>query len=358
MTNATDAPTRLQHALITAITERPADVLLLSGGVDSSLLAAMAREHLHRAPVAITVSLDVPPGNRCPTHEDRITVPCNSDHAAAQDVVKWLDLNWQPIRIAPSVAIDALLDLCLALRSFDLGNLSNIALYVGALRATRFGAKRIWTGDDADSLFGGYRFLGPHQDWRSYLAERIPTIRPPFTDIAEVAGATPVFPWLHPDVLDVAMTFDRSTVLQAISVAERPAPPSFMDQFDAEVVNAPTRTWGKVPLRQVAARYLPDEIAWRPKTDLQFGSGMCALEPELAQIITSDDRERINRSGIAFFNDAHRGLYLRYINAGGTVPEPGSGEYACVSCGGGVVVGRMHCATCGAWPANEPMINA
>lgn len=358
MTNATDPLSRLQRALITAITERPTDVLLLSGGVDSSLLAAMAREHLHRAPVAITVSLEVSPGTHFPTHGADLAVPCNSDHAAAQDVVKWLDLNWQPIRIAPSVAIDALLDLCLALRSFDLGNLNNIALYVGALRATRFGAKRIWTGDDADSLFGGYRFLGQHQDWRIYLAERIPTIRPPFTDIAAIAGATPVYPWLHPNVLDVAITFERSAVLKAIPVAERPAPPSFMDQFDTEVINASTRTWGKVPLRQVAARYLPDEIAWRPKTDLQFGSGMCALEPDLAQIVTPDNRERLDRTGIAFFNDAHRGLYLRYINAGGTVPEPGPGEYACLNCGGGVAEGRRHCATCGAWPANEPTIHA
>ena len=358
MTISTDAPTRLQHALITGITEQPADVLLLSGGVDSSLLAAMAVEHLKRPPIAITVNLDVSPGTVCPTHGSSLAVPCNSDHAAAQDVVKWLGMNWQPIRISPDIALGALLDLCLALRSFDLGNLNNIALYVGALRAIRFGARRIWTGDDADSLFGGYRFLGQRQDWRSYLAERIPTIRPPFTDIAEIVGATPVYPWLHPDVLDVARNFERGTVLSDIPVIDRPVPPSFMDQFDTEVINASSRTWGKMPLRQMAARFLPDDIAWRPKTDLQFGSGMCALEPALAATVTPDVRQRLTRTGIVFVNDAHRGLYLRYTGAGGTIPEPGRGEYACVNCGGGVVEGRTHCPTCGAWPAKKPTINA
>ncbi len=126
-----------------------------------------------------------------------------------------------------------------------------------------------------------------------------------------------------------------------------------MDQFDDDTMARPARVWGKVPLRRVAERLLPEEIAWRPKTDLEFGSGMCALEPVLAATVTADDRERLDRSGMRFYNDAHRGLYLRWLDAGGTIPEPGSGEYACTSCGGGVTQGRSHCPTCGAWPANE-----
>lgn len=352
MTTTPDPIRQLQAALTTSITEQPADVLLLSGGVDSSLLAAMAKEHLRTAPVVITVSLDTPSGTPCPTHGADLIVPCNSDHDAACDVIAWLDMKWQPIRIPQDVALHALLDLCVTLRSFDLGNLNNIPLYVAALRVTRFGAERIWTGDDADSLFGGYRFLGQHEDWRQYIEGRIPTIRPPFTDIAAIVGATPIYPWLHPHVLDVARTLERASVFTDVSIEEHPAPPSFVDQFDPAVVHAGTRTWGKAPVRRIASELLPDEIAWRPKIDLQFGSGMCALEAALARTVTPDDRDRLDRTGIRFVNDAHRGLYLRYIEAGGDIPSPQAGEYACVSCGGGVVQGRSHCPTCGAWPAN------
>jgi hypothetical protein len=108
-----------------------------------------------------------------------------------------------------------------------------------------------------------------------------------------------------------------------------------------------------MPLRRLAEPVLPEEIAWRPKTDLEFGSGMCALEPALARIVAPDDRARLDRTGIRFFNDAHRGLYLRWSAAGGTIPAPGAGDYACLSCGGGVTTGRRHCPTCGAWPADE-----
>jgi asparagine synthetase B (glutamine-hydrolysing) len=349
----TDDLSQLSHAIATGIAARPADALLLSGGLDSSLLAALALEQSGQAPVAITVSLDTRPVETCPVHGSDLAVPCNSDHAAAKRVAGWLGLRWQPIRIPPEVALDALLELCLALRSFDLGNLNNIALYVGALRATRVGARRIWTGDDADSLFGGYRFLGQHQDWQAYLAGRIPTLRPPFTDIAPIAGASAVYPFLHPDVLDAARALRRVQVLVDIPVAERPTPPSFMDQLDAATMEAETRIWGKVPLRRIAARVLPEEIAWRPKTDLEFGSGMCALEPLLAATVTPDDRDRLDRTGIMFWNDAHRGLYLRWVEAGGSVPSPGPREYACISCGGGVAKGRSHCPTCGTWPADR-----
>lgn len=353
MTTEPSITTRLEHALATGIAERHADALLLSGGVDSSTLLAQAAAGGRAPRVAITVGLDAKPGESCPVHGADLAVPCNGDLAAARDVADWLGLAWQPIRLSKTDALDALIELCLALRSFDLGNLNNIPLYVGAMHAVRIGAERVWTGDDADSLFGGYRYLRDEQDWPAYLARRIPTIRPPFTDIANIVGVTPVYPWLHPSVLDVARSLHRDDILMEIPTRKRPAMPSFMDQFDPESSLATTRQWGKLPVRQLAEMHLPEDIAWRPKTDLQFGSGMCALEEPLAAEVTSDDRERLDATGIQFFNDAHRGLYLRFTQCGGTVPPPGAGEYACVSCGGGVDIGHQHCPTCGAWPADQ-----
>jgi asparagine synthetase B (glutamine-hydrolysing) len=346
-----DPSPALFDAIRTGVAARPADALLLSGGVDSSLLAAVAAEERGDTPLAITVTLESDSADACPVHGDELAAPCNSDHDAARQVASWLGLRWQPIRLPARDALDALIELCLALRSFDLGNLNNIPLHAGALRASRVGAERVWTGDDADSLFGGYAFLRRHADWPAYLRERIPTIRPPFLDIAPAAGTQPIFPYLHPAVLGAASALSRDEVLVKIPAAERPAPPSFVDQLDDAVMAAEWRVWGKAPLRRIAERILPEEIAWRPKTDLEFGSGMCALEPLLAEAVTADDRERLDRTGIRFFNDAHRGLYLRWVAAGGSIPAPEAGKYACRSCGGGVANGRSHCPTCGAWPA-------
>jgi asparagine synthetase B (glutamine-hydrolysing) len=353
MAATVESASRLRTALNVAIAERPADVLLLSGGVDSSLLAALASQSAEAAPIAITVCLDTPSSVPCPVHGPDLTVPCNSDHDAARDVVSWLGMRWQPIRISRDVAMHALLDLCITLRSFDLGNLNNIPLYVGALRAVRFGAEQIWTGDDADSLFGGYALHKRHADWQSHVAARIPTIRPPFVDIAKHLGVKAAFPYLHPEVLQAASAFTRDQVFARVAASDRSTPASFVDQFNPAVIDAEVREWGKIPLRNIAEDLLPEDIAWRPKIDLEFGSGMCALEPELASTVSGDDRDSLDRTGIRFYNNAHRGLYLRFLDAGGTIPPVGCDEYGCVSCGGGIIVGRTHCPTCGAWPADQ-----
>lgn len=353
MTTEPSITDRLEDALTTAIADEPADVLLLSGGVDSSALLAYAVARGLAPRLAITVSLDRAPDDPCPVHGADLAVPCNSDHAFAGDVAEMLGVARQPLRLTHDEALDVLIELCLALRSFDLGNLNNIALYAGAREAVRIGAKRVWTGDDADSLFGGYRYLADEQDWPGYLARRIPTILPPFTGIAGIIGVTPAYPWLHPSVLAIARSLHRDDVLQAIPASQRPLPPSFVDQLQTGPAMAETRQWGKIPVRNLAARHLPDGIVWRPKTDLQFGSGMCALEASLAATVTSDERNRIDATGIRFFNDAHRGLYLRFRRAGGTIQPPVAEQYGCASCGGGVNDGRKHCPTCGAWPADQ-----
>ena len=64
-----------------------------------------------------------------------------------------------------------------------------------------------------------------------------------------------------------------------------------------------------VHLAFVAERWLPEEIAWRPKTDLQFGSGMCALESPLALRVPSG--KTISDSPCEVSLDAHENIAAR-----------------------------------------------
>ena len=333
-----------------ATTERvQPDVLLLSGGLDSSLLAAMWKCAGHRFQ-AITVGLDrsIP----CCREHTSLPYPCNSDIAWAEKVANALDLDWTPVILTERAALEALDWLIVQQRSFDLGQLNNIPLIAGLQAANEHGGTTFATGDDGDGLFGGYRFLQNQGDWPSYLRERLPLIDPPARGIGKAAGWQPCFPYLEPDVLNVATLCEWDDLFQVRSRTEHPLPPSFMDQFDITVMEETHRPWGKVLLRQVAERWLPREIAWRPKTDLQFGSGMCALEGPLAQRIDAGTHLNLDTRGIHWFNDAHRALYLRFRASGVTVPEPGEGDYACRSCGDGIPIGKRHCATCGCWPAD------
>lgn len=336
----------LDHALQAATHRFRPDVLLLSGGLDSSLLAAMWRKQGHRFR-AVTVGLD--PNVRCTPAHRFLPYPCNSDIAWARKVAERLDLDWQPVILGEREALDALDWLMAQQRSFDLGQLNNIPL-IAALQAAA--GETFATGDDGDGLFGGYLFSKDVPDWGAYVGERIPHIDPPARGIGLAAGWTPRFPYLEPEVLDVARSLSTSDIRAEISVSERSLPPSFMDQFDTAAFEQPSRSWGKVVLRKVAERWLPEEIAWRPKTDLQFGSGMCALEPPLALRVNPGLMPSLQTTGIRFFNDAHRALYLRYRGLGLMIPPVEEGEYPCASCGAGIPLGKRHCATCGHW--HEP----
>lgn len=339
----------LESALRTATDRVRPDVLLLSGGPDSSLLAAMWTHAGHRFK-AITVGLD--PSVRCSPAHASLPYPCNSDIGWSEKVAKALDLDWTPEILSEHDALEALDWLIMQQCSFDLGQLNNIALIAGLKAAKQPGGLTFATGDDGDGLFGGYQFLRDHADWSAYIRERIPHIKPPARGIGKAAGWEGCFPYLEPEVLSVAQSCRWEDLSQERALADHPLPPSFVDQFAPEVMGATRRPWGKILLRQVAERWLPKEIAWRPKTDLQFGSGMCALEGPLAHEANADILMKLNATGIHWFNDAHRALYLRFLGLGASVPLPVEGDYPCSSCGGGVLLGKRHCATCGCWPAN------
>ena len=339
----------LENALLAATRREKPDVLLLSGGVDSSLLAAMWAKAGHRFR-AITVGLD--PSIRCTSAHTYLPYPCNSDLGWAENVANFLNLDWTPIVLSQHDALESLDWLMIQQRSFDLGQLNNIPLIAGLQMGRKADSQSFATGDDGDGLFGGYRFLQHLEDWPAYINERIPQINPPARGIGRSAGWTPIFPYLADEVLDVVRQISANELWQDRPVTEHALPPSFMDQFDAEMMNASERRWGKIILRRVAERWLPEEIAWRPKTDLQFGSGMCALEGPLGLRVNAGVLMNLNLTGIHWFNDAHRALYLRFRALGLTIPEPVEGEHACRSCGGGVPIGKRHCATCGCWPAD------
>jgi asparagine synthetase B (glutamine-hydrolysing) len=345
MTDTIDA---LDHALQAATDRIRPDVLLLSGGLDSALLAAMWARSGHRFR-AITVGLD--PNVQCTPAHRFLPYPCNSDITWARKVADHLNLDWTPVILGEREAFEALDWLMAQQRSFDIGQLNNIPLIAGLQAAS---GATFSTGDDGDGLFGGYLFSREQPDWGAYVAERIPHIDPPARDIGMAAGWSPLFPYLEPEVLEIAKSLTSDDIRADISVSDHALPPSFMDQFNLAIMDGAQRPWGKAILRRVAERWLPKEIAWRPKTDLQFGSGMCALEPILALRINSGLMLNLQTTGIRFYNDAHRALYLRFRGLGLTVPPVQDDEYACTSCGGGVPVGKRHCSTCGHWPSDEP----
>ena len=219
----------LDAALWQATQEVRADVLLLGGGVDSALIAAMwcRQGHNFRA-VTVGRSSDL----TCVPAHMLLPYPCNSDLDWSAKVADALGLDWTPIALTQREAL-RYLDLLIAQqRSFDLGQLNNIALYVALDRAAEYDDRTTFaTGDDGDGLFGGYLNAGEHADWGAWVQQRIPYLDPPAKGIGTALHWEPRFPYLHPAVLEVAQSLTRSDIRQSVPVSEQPLPPSFMDQF-------------------------------------------------------------------------------------------------------------------------------
>lgn len=129
-----EVETKLESALVEAIKKKPADVLLLSGGIDSSLLAA-----LDPRPLALTVTLE---------HKGK-------DVRFAQEVAEFLNMKWHHIELSEKEALRMIPEVVSHLNSYDPGVLNDIPLYAAMRYARSLGLKTVRTGDGGDDLFGG-----------------------------------------------------------------------------------------------------------------------------------------------------------------------------------------------------------
>ncbi|HUD44099.1 MAG TPA: asparagine synthase-related protein [Patescibacteria group bacterium] len=326
-----ERPQQLRQALKNAVASQPVDALLLSGGIDSGMLAALDPQT-----PAITVVLE----NQ------------GVDLRNAQRVVNKLGITWYPIEIDEAEASSSLNELISLTHSYDPGILNDIPIYVGLKYAASRGMRTIRTEDAADTLFAGYTYLYNQPNFRDYLRSLIPQIRLSSSQIGKLLGLNLKYPYLHPDVLNVAMSLDLQTNLADV---ETDNPGDFMENVVEKDIasSSKNKRWGKIVLRKAAQGLLPTETIWRTKTDLEFGSGTYTLEDRLKNEITDQEINDLRSEGKHFWNRMHAALYMKYKRAGLEPTPPQDGEYTCSWCGGGVITGRRHCHTCGGYPSNQ-----
>jgi asparagine synthase (glutamine-hydrolysing) len=211
--------------------------LFLSGGLDSSLVAAFAS----RLRDDITYF----------TLGDAV----GQDQRAAQSVVASLGLR--DVRSVPLPARASLptlvSDVVRTTESFNPSIVSNgIATYVLAKAARDAGIKVVLTGEGADELFGGYHSFREHEPWRAIRARLIDDMQ--LTELRRLDltcmahAVEPRCPFL-----------DRS--VRAISDGLE-----FHDLYDGDE--------NKMALRRSFAEVLPAEILRRRKTSCDVGSGI------------------------------------------------------------------------------------
>jgi len=229
----------LEEAIITAVNLRSDEgITALSGGVDSTLVAQLAR----RECVAVGLSN---------SHDLR-----QARHAA--DI---LNFSCTFVTITPTEIASELPVVIGAIPLKDPVNVSiALTLYFVARWAGEHGYQRILTGQGADELFGGYsRYL------------ETPTL-------AED---------LERDFLGLEQQADRDQTVAALHGTYLSMP--YMDVRvvrAARAIPAQEKVQGgrrKIPLRKVAERHIPPEFAWYEKKAMQYGSGVWKVLQKLAR---------------------------------------------------------------------------
>jgi asparagine synthase (glutamine-hydrolysing) len=228
--------------------------LFLSGGLDSSLVAAFAVERVPRL------------------HSFSVGVEGAPDLGLAREVARTLRTQHHEIVLGAREVEASLLDVVYHLESYDPALVrSAVPCFLLSRRASEL-VKVVLTGEGADEAFAGYSYLSAIRDPKALqkecerLLHGLHAMNLQRVDRMTMAhGLEGRVPFLDIELLRVAMSFDPSLKLHS---ADHPA---------------------KWLLRQAAQGLLPDEILWRPKSEFSAGSG---VEPILERYAEENVTDR------------------------------------------------------------------
>jgi len=227
--------------------------VLLSGGLDSSIIAAIASKFAPRR-----IEDEGKSDAWFPKlHTFAIGLAGSPDVAASREVAKHIGSIHHEFEFTVQEGIDALSDVIHHLETYDVTTIrAATPMYLMARRIRAMGIKMVLSGEGADEIFGGYLYFHHAPDARSFHDETIRKLdRLHSYDCLRANksmaawGVEARVPFLDREFLDVAMSVDPAAKMAGNGKME------------------------KHILREAFADLLPPSIAWRQKEQFSDGVG-------------------------------------------------------------------------------------
>ena len=232
--------------------------VLLSGGLDSSLVAAVAARFARRRIEDNDNSEAWWPR----LHSFAIGLQGSPDLAAAEVAARSIDTVHHGFEYTFQEGLDALPDVIRHIETYDVTSIrASTPMYLLARRIKAMGVKMVLSGEGSDETFGGYLYFHKAPDARQFHEETVrkldalhnyDCLRANKSMMAW--GVEARVPFLDIEFLDVAMRMDAA------------------QKMVLRHSNGPQRM-EKGILRQAFEGYLPAEILWRQKEQFSDGVG-------------------------------------------------------------------------------------
>ncbi|MBB4758875.1 asparagine synthase B [Xanthomonas arboricola] len=232
--------------------------VLLSGGLDSSLVAAVAARYArHRIEENDTTEAWWPR-----LHSFAIGLKGSPDLAAAEVAAAALGTVHHGFEYSFEEGLDALPEVIRHIETYDVTTIrASTPMFLLARRIKAMGVKMVLSGEGSDEIFGGYLYFHKAPNAREFHEELVrkldalnnyDCLRANKSMMAW--GVEPRVPFLDREFLDVAMRMDASFKM-------------------IDKTSSGATRMEKGVLREAFAGYLPESILWRQKEQFSDGVG-------------------------------------------------------------------------------------
>ncbi|MBR6914653.1 MAG: asparagine synthase B [Treponema sp.] len=232
--------------------------VLLSGGLDSSIIAAITQKFSKKR-----VESDGKQGAWWPQlHSFAIGLEDSPDLVAARKAAEYIGTIHHEVHFTLEEALDALRDVIYHIETYDITTVrASTPMYLLARVIKSMGIKMVLSGEGSDELFGGYLYFHLAPDSKEFHEELVRKMsKLHLYDCLRANkslmawGVEGRVPFLDKDFIDVAMRLNPS---------------------DKMSINLPdgTQRVEKWILRKAFEDMLPADIAWRQKEQFSDGVG-------------------------------------------------------------------------------------
>lgn len=227
--------------------------VLLSGGLDSSIISAVAKKYAARR-----IENEGRTDAWWPQlHSFAVGLKGAPDLAAAKKVADYIGTVHHEIHYTVQEGLDAIRDVIYFIETYDVTTVrASTPMYLLARVIKSMGIKMVLSGEGADEIFGGYLYFHKAPDARAFHEETVRKIGKLYlydclraNKSLAAWGVEGRVPFLDKDFMDVAMRLNPAAKM------------------------APGKVIEKKVLREAFEGMMPHEVAWRQKEQFSDGVG-------------------------------------------------------------------------------------